>query len=222
MRALLIGGEKCFLDNIVNDLKKVFTVDIAKNGFNGTYMSQINNYDFTFVKSTLSDMDSTEVCRMIRVENVHTCIVLVSDNSEKLNRVMSLDAGADIIISTEIGKEELFAQIRSLVRRHEELEDGVLLKVGKVEMNMKSRKVIVDGEIIFLRRKEFDLLEYLLIHRDEVISKEELLEHIWEDGVNIFSNTVEVHIRNVRSRMESVLGDGVVKTVRGFGYKIET
>lgn len=220
MRILMVEYDKKFLDEFLIEVEKDFVVDVACNGVEGTYLSQINDYDVMVIDHNLPDMCGSEVCRLTRTAEIDTPILYLSDNSEEKTKVECLDAGADVHLSKSIGKDGLKAQVRALVRRKTLFNGGSNLKIGKLEMNLKSRKVFISQIPVDLRRKEFDLLEYLLLNVGKVLSKEEILEHVWQNGIYVFSNTVEVHIRSLRTKMEKY-GIHPIKTVRGFGYKIE-
>lgn len=222
MRLLVIDRDKEFQNKIVKRLMEEYVVDLETDGSGGMYASQVNEYDIVVIGDTLPDIDGLEVCRMIRVYDIFTPIILIFDSTEPLCRIRSLDEGADAVFIGPINYEELEAQVRALIRRNGNKFCGNILKAGDLELNMRTKNVLMNGHNINLRRKEFEVLEYLLVHKGRVVSKEELLEHIWEDGINIFSNTVEVHIRSLRIRMERTIGGNLLKTIRGFGYKIET
>ncbi len=222
MKMLLIESDKKIIEKITTGFEKCYIVDTALSGYKGMYLSEINDYDVIIIDSILQDMGGVEICRMIRSANIITPIMLISDISKYAEKVMSLDAGADVTISKPVNINEVIAQVRALVRRNGNSNNcHNMLKVGEIGLNIKRRQFFVNEEPIFLRRKEFDLLEYLMINRGKIISKEELLEHVWEKGIYIFSNTVEVHIRNIRVRFEKVVGRNIIRTSRGFGYEIE-
>ena len=220
MRILMVEYDKEFLDEFLIEVEKDYVVDVACNGVEGAYLSQINDYDVMVVDHNLPDMDGSEVCRLARTAEVTTPILYISDNSEERTKVECLDAGADAHFLKSAGKDSFKAQVRALVRRKALFNGGSSLKIGRLEMNLKNKKVFVDGKGVDLRRKEFDLLEYMLLNAGRVVSKEEILEHVWQNGIYVFSNTVEVHIRSLRTKME-ILEVQPIKTVRGFGYKIE-
>ena len=221
MRILLIQDDKDLLDDVLDEVEKDYVVDVAYNGVDGTYLSQVNDYDVMVVDSTLPDIDGIEVCKLTRSAKITTPIILLSDDSESANKVRSLDAGADVNFSKPVNVDEFKAQVRALARRNGAALSDSFLKVGKVEIDLCKKQIYINKKPKLLRRKEFDLLEYLLINRGRVVSKEELLEHVWEKGIYVFSNTVEVHIRSLREHLARYVGKRFIRTVRGFGYKIQ-
>lgn len=220
MRILLVEDDKDMLDDVLTEVEKDYVVDVAYSGVEGTYLSQINDYDVMVVDAALPDMDGVEICRLTRSANIRTPIILLHDSCEISSKVMSLDAGADVNLQKPINILEIKAQVRALTRRNNSISGGCVLKIGKLEVDCRQKQVLVKGKVIHLRRKEFDLLEYLVINRKRVVSKEEILEHVWEKGIYVFSNTVEVHIKSLRDKFEKLVGKKIIRTIRGFGYRI--
>ena len=220
MRILLIEDGDEYAENLISDMSDRYIIDVAYSGVEGTYLSQVNDYDAILVDSTLPDMDGVDVCREARSADVNAPILFVTDNDNLDYMLSSLDSGADAYISKPINSLELNSKLRALIRRTSNLIAKDRIELGGVCVNLKARQVEVYSEPIPLRRKEYDLLEYLAMHKDRAVSKEELLEHIWDEGINIFSNTVEVHIKHLRDKIEKPLGSRVIHTVRGFGYKL--
>lgn len=220
MRILLVEDDKDMLDDVLTEVEKDYVVDVAYSGVEGTYLSQINDYDVMVVDAALPDMDGVEICRLTRSANIRTPIILLHDSCEISSKVMSLDAGADVNLQKPINILEIKAQVRALTRRNNSILGGCVLKIGKLEVDCRQKQVLVRGKIVHLRRKEFDLLEYLVINRKRVVSKEEILEHVWEKGIYVFSNTVEVHIKSLRDKFEKLVGKKIIRTIRGFGYRI--
>jgi two-component system OmpR family response regulator len=221
MRLLIIKDDNYLLKDVIDEAEKNYIVDVASSGSDGTYLSQVNDYDVMVVDSVLHDIDSIEVCKMTRSADVKTPIMVLSGNTESSYNVRSLDAGADVTISKPVNVDEFMAQLRALARRNGTLAYENIIRVGKVEIDFKKKQTYVNNKPLNLRRKEFDLLEYMLINKGRVISKEEILEHVWDQGIYVFSNTVEVHIRSLRARLNKHVGKKFIKTVRGFGYKIQ-
>lgn len=221
MRILLVEDDKELLEDVLTEIEKDYVVDVAYSGVEGTYLSQINDYDVMVVDAALPDMDGVEICRVTRGADIKTPIILLHDSCELNSKVMGLDAGADVNLQKPINILEIKAQVRALTRRNNSVVDGCVLKIGKLEVDCRQKQVLVKGKVLRLRRKEFDLLEYLMINRKRVVSKEEILEHVWEKGIYVFSNTVEVHIKSLRGRFLKLVGKKLIRTVRGFGYRID-
>ena len=212
------------LDSVKDALaeaEKSYIVDVAYNGVEGTYLSQVNDYDAIVVDYVLPDMDGIEVCRVTRSANVETPILFLSSKEDKNVKISSLDAGADSFVVKPLDPSEFLAELRALIRRKTNgISDGCI-KYGKIFLDAKNREVRIDDKPVSLRRKEYDILEYLVFNKGKVVSKEELLEHVWRDGVYILSNTVEVHVKSLRDKLERYAGSRMIKTVPGFGYRLD-
>lgn len=220
MRILLIDEDKEFLDSMLVEVEKDYVVDVVYNGVEGTDLSQINDYDVMVVGDILPDMEGIEVCKKVRIANITTPIIYTSRDNNVSGKIAGLDSGADVHLVKPISHTAFKAQIRALVRRKNYFNGGVVLEAGKIRMDLRKKVVLINGIEAKLRRKEYDLLEYLLLNKNNVVSKEAILEHVWKEGIYIFSNTVEVHIRSLRERLQKC-GVDAIRTVRGFGYKLE-
>lgn len=221
MRILLIEDDITHMDELKTEVEKQYVVDVAYNGVEGTYLSQVNDYDAIVVDSSLPDMDGLEVCKKTRSAKVDSPILFLADGGRKKYKLDSLDAGADAFLSKPVDKKEFKAKLRALLRRRDTKFVSNLVKVGVLEINFKNRVVRANGKKLDLRRREYDILEYLVVNQGRVVSKEEILEHVWHGGLNVFSNTVEVHIKNLRDKLEKPFGEKLIHTVRGFGYKVK-
>lgn len=221
MRVLLIEDDRETAAEIKDEIEKHYIVDVAYSGVDGSYMSQVNNYDAIVVDMELPDMSGIEVCRVTRAANIHTPIIMLSSSHEITPRVSSLDSGADDCLTTPFSFSELLARLRALMRRHSMVFSNSKLYAGDLQLDVLSKTVIRGDTEIYLRRKEFDLLEYLVRNKNRIVSKEMILDHVWEQGIEVGSNTVEVHIRCLRDKIDRMYEKKLIKTVHNFGYKID-
>lgn len=221
MRILLVEEDKDTLEGIINEIENDFIIDIANNGVDGSYLSQTNDYDVIVIDSVLPDVCGSDFCVMTRKADIDTPIVILSEDSERRAKIESLEAGADALVGKPIDGDELKAELKALIRRNNKKRTEIILAGGRIRVDFNLKLVCVDNNPILLRRKEYDLIEYLAINKNTVVSKEKILEHVWDLGIEIFSNTLEVHIKNIRDKVEKPHNLNVIKTVRGFGYKIE-
>ena len=204
-------------------LRDRYITDIACNSYKALVLSESNPYDAILIDDETSDINGSELCKMLREIDIDSPIALLLNKKDVQCVVRSLDSGADVVIQKPFSVEELIAQINVMARRNNSNKNCMnIINAGRVCLDMKNKIVYVGGTRIFLRRKEFDLLEYLAIHRGRIISKEEILEHVWERGMFVFCNTVEVHVRSIRLKFIEEAGMRIIKTYRGFGYEIET
>jgi two-component system alkaline phosphatase synthesis response regulator PhoP len=168
----------------------------------------------------MPEMDGIEACEHIRKipELQQTIITFLTARSEDYSQVAGFDAGADDYIAKPIKPKVLVSKIKALLRRFKEDEmQGDVLKVGDIEINRESYKIIKDGEEIVLPRKEFELFYLLASKPGKVFKREEILDKVWGNEVIVGGRTIDVHIRKLREK----IGDDWFKTIKGVGYKME-
>ncbi len=136
------------------------------------------------------------------------------------SKVFCFEAGADDYLTRPFSEQELQARIRALIRRSGALLMDYILKVDDLVLDSQARVISRGGKFIELRKKEFDILEFLLRNRGRIISKEKLLQGVWKYGLDINLNTVEVHVSNIREKLNSYGGEDLIRTIYGVGYKI--
>lgn len=215
MRILVVEDEHKIAEALSKGLtQERFAVDLAYSGTDGYDMASSESYDLIILDLMLPGMDGIEVCNRLRKENIHTPILMLTAKNQVRDRVKGLDTGADDYLSKPFAFEELLARIRALLRRPLRGE-STKLKLGSWEMDTISFEVKNGSQVIELSSKEYSLLEYLLRHPGQVLSKEQIIGHVWNYDSDILPNTVEVYIAKLRTK-------GVpIKTLRGFGYKLE-
>jgi DNA-binding response OmpR family regulator len=216
MRILVVEDEH----KIANSIKRGFeqeswATDVAYDGESGYDLASSESYDVIVLDLMLPKMDGMEVCRKLRAEENHTPILILTARGELSDRVTGLNTGADDYLVKPFAFEELLARVRALSRRPKE-GIGAVLKVGDLELDVNSFEVKKGEKVIELSRKEFALLEYLMRNAGKVVSKENIIAHVWDYESDILPNTVEVFIGYLRDK----IGSDFIKTVRGFGYKI--
>lgn len=221
MRVLIIENDANLAFGIKAELKKSYVVDLAENGENGAFLAQTNNYDVILVDIVLPDIHGIEICRIIRSAGSKTPILMLTGITDVNFKVSSLDSGADDYLTKPFSFSELSARMRALMRRGPEVLASEKLRIEDLVVDLGSRTVKRAQRKIYLRKKEFDFLELLLRNKGKVVSKEKALESIWEEGLDVLSNTLEVHIRNLRKAIDTPDRKKLIKTVHGIGYKIE-
>jgi len=221
MRILIVEDEKEIAGYLQSGFEQEgFAVDLAYDGKNGLFMATTNDYDVMVLDIVLPYLSGTEVCRAIRVEGKIFPIIILSVKSEISMKVDLFNIGADDYITKPFSFDELTARVKAVLKRgNNNLKDG-LMKAGDLEMDIKKRSVKRGGKPIQLTRKEFSFLEYLLIHLDEVVSRNILLEHIWDINANPFSNTMETHVKNLRKKIDGEYEKKLIHTIPGVGYKL--
>jgi len=217
MRILVVEDEH----KIANSIKRGFeqetwATDVAYDGEEGYDMASSEDYDVIVLDLMLPKMDGVEICKKLRVEAVHVPILMLTARGELADKVGGLNSGADDYLVKPFAFEELLARVKALSRRPKETKNEEL-KTENLTLNTNTYEVKAGGKDIELSRKEFALLEYLMRNSGRVVSKENIIAHVWDYESDILLNTVEVFIGYLRDK----IGKDVIKTVRGFGYKIE-
>jgi len=198
-----------------------YFVDVAGNGKEALQVASSSVYDLVLLDLMLPDMSGQEICRRLRIAGIKTPILMLTAMDGLEDKVEGLRIGADDYLTKPFAFEELIARIQALLRRtqgyHQEL---VELVVGDLVLNRESRTVHRDGRQIDLTAKEFSLLDYLMANENKVLSREKILNNVWGYNSDPLTNVVEVYIRNLRRKIDSDGSLPLIKTSRGFGYKI--
>ena len=196
-----------------------YAVDVAANGTDAIWSATENEYDAIVLDLMLPDMTGLEVCRRLRQANRWAPVMILTARDAVPDRVAGLDAGADDYLIKPFAFSELFARLRALVRRGpaERLPEIV---VGDLMLDPAARSVVRAGVRVDLTAKEFALLEYLMQHAGEVLSRTRILEHVWDFAYEGDSNVVDVYIRYLRDKIDRPFGRSSIETVRGAGYRL--
>ena len=168
----------------------------------------------------LPGIDGLEILRQFRTFNTNTPVLILSARVQIQDKVEGLDLGANDYLTKPFHFEELEARIRSLTRR-KFIQEDVCLRCSRITFDTRTREASVDGTPLALTRKESALLEYFLLHRNRIISPEEMIEHLWDGSVNSFSNSIRVHISSLRKKLRTALGYDPIQNKIGQGYILE-
>ncbi len=196
-----------------------YEVDTYYDGEEASEVIATENYDLVVLDLNLPGKDGMELLRTLRRDNKETRVLILSARNEIIDKVSALDAGANYYLSKPFHLDELDACVRSLTRRSFTQED-VILSCGELSFDTKSRMALAKDQPLTLTRKETGILEYLLLHRGRPVSQEELIEHVWDESVDSFSNSVRVHMSSLRKKIRSVLGYDPICNRIGEGYLI--
>ncbi len=222
MRILVVEDEQRIANSIKKGLEQErYAVDVAYSGTDGFDLASSEDYDVIILDLLLPEMDGLEICRKLRAEGKHTPILMLTAKGQTQDKVTGLDSGADDYLTKPFSFEELLARIRALIRRPKNSLPAVLT-IDDLQLNTQNFEVKRGEQKIRLSNKEFSLLEYLMRHAHQTLTKEQIISHVWNYDADILPNTVEVHIRNLRHKIDLPFKNkkALLHTVRGFGYKI--
>jgi two-component system OmpR family response regulator len=194
-----------------------YQVTVANDGWSGIAAARESHPDLILLDWMLPGISGLEICRRLRMTGDRVPIVLLTAKDEISDRVAGLDAGADDYLVKPFSLEELLARIRAHLRRTQE-EDPDLLQFIDLKLNRSTREVYRDNRLIELTAKEFDLLEYLMSHPRQVLTRDQILERVWGYDFMGDSNIIEVYIRYLRLKLEANQEKRLIQTVRGVGY----
>jgi DNA-binding response OmpR family regulator len=222
MKVLVVEDEHKIANAIKQGLvQENFTVDVAYDGTEGYDLASSEEYDVIVLDRLLPGIEGLEICRRLRKQKNHTPILILTAKGQIADRVEGLENGADDYLVKPFAFEELLARIKALGRRPRKTADAIL-KLSDLSLNTKTFEVKRGSVSVKLSSKEFALLEYLLSHKNEILTKEQIIGHVWDYDSNILPNTVEVYMGYLRNKIDKPFkkSPNVVQTVRGFGYKI--
>lgn len=218
MKILIIEDEKLVADNIKTGLEHHrFTVDVAYTGGDGCRLIDDYEYDVIILDLMLPDIKGEDLCRKLRKEKVQSFILMLTAKKQIGNIVDGLNCGADDYLTKPFEFSELIARIRALLRRSSENKENVLA-ASDLKMDLEKEQVSAGGKEIKLTKKEFMVLEYLLRCKGQLITRNQILEHAWDRNVDIFTNIVDTHIKNLRKKLGKY--SRILETVYGSGYRI--
>jgi two-component system, OmpR family, response regulator len=200
-------------------LEEGYAVDLVANGEDGEWMAAENEYDAIVLDVVLPGIDGFELCRRIRGEGGWAPVLMLTARDAVDDRVRGLDAGADDYLTKPFAFAELIARIRALVRRGSPKRPATLA-VGDLTLDPSSHEVRRGDALVDLTAKEFSLLEYLMRHPGEVLSRGRLIEHVWDFAFDGDSNVVDVYIRYLREKIDRPFARRAIETVRGAGYRL--
>ena len=221
MRILVVEDERALCETIVRSLRRLaYSVDPCYDGDTAIDLLGSERYDLVLLDLNLPGADGMTVLRTLRQTDRETRVLILSARSEVADKVEGLDAGANDYLAKPFHLEELEARIRSLTLR-QFTQNDVVLHCGPLSFDARSRTATAAGQPLALTRKETGILEYLLLHRGRPVSQEELLEHVWDNSVDNFSNSIRVYISALRKKLRAALGYDPVRNRIGEGYLIE-
>jgi len=218
MKILIIEDEKSVADNIKSGLEQHrFTVDVAYSGQEGYSLIEDYDYDIIILDLMLPDMAGEDLCRKIRQENINCYILMLTAKKQIENIVNGLNCGADDYLKKPFDFSELLARIKALLRRSLKNKENIL-GTFDLKIDLDKEQVFAGDKEAKLTKKEYMILEYLLRYKGQLVSRNQILEHAWDRNVDIFTNIVDTHIKNLRRKLGKI--GRLIETVYGSGYRI--
>lgn len=194
-----------------------YAVDVVGDGEIGLQQAEINQYDAIVLDVMLPRRDGFAVCRALRDQGASMPILMLTARDAVEDRIIGLDAGADDYLTKPFAFTELLARLRALLRRHHEMHPPQL-KLADLTLDTASRSMSRGGRPIRLTAKEYALLEFLMLHAGEVMTRERISEHVWDERFDPFSNLIEVYIQRLRKKIDGGAKIRLIHTRRGAGY----
>ncbi|HEX3628485.1 MAG TPA: response regulator transcription factor [Verrucomicrobiae bacterium] len=216
MRILIVEDEPDLLASLTQALREEgYAVDTANDGEDGLYKAENYDYDAVVLDVMLPKMDGWEILARLR-KIKKTPVLMLTARDQSRDRVRGLDTGADDYVVKPFDLPELFARLRALIRRSRNKSTNVF-EIGGIKIDTALRNVSLNETFVELTAREYSLVEFLVLHRGEVVTRTQLYEHLFDENDDTFSNLLDVHVSNVRKK----LGADFIVTRRGHGYCVE-
>ncbi|HEX2910422.1 MAG TPA: response regulator transcription factor [Chloroflexia bacterium] len=223
MRILVIEDE-AKLNKLIRQVleEEHYQVEQAYDGDTGLTMALSSNYDLIILDLMLPEMSGLEVCRFLRQERIVVPVLMLTARDAVHDRVQGLDAGADDYLTKPFAFEELLARVRALMRRQLSPQDlsKTVLKVADLELDPASHQAKRNNKSLDLTTKEFALLEYLMRHTGQALTREQIRDSVWEYDSEATSNVVDIYVHYLRAKVDEHTSRKLIKTVRGVGYSL--
>ena len=222
MRILLVEDEKDLAAIIRQGLEEEgYIVEVAHDGEEGMYMSENFPADVIILDIMLPIMDGLTILKNIRKKGITTPVLLLTARDAILDKITGLDTGADDYLTKPFIFGELLARIRSLIRRKATVKEAVI-RIDDLEINTANHEVRRGEKIINLSAREYALIEYLAYRKDSVVSRTDIVEHIYHEEADMDSNVVDVYINYLRNKIDKNFSNKLIHTVRGSGYMLKS
>ncbi len=221
---LLVEDDRSIAGALAYTLKNVYDIDCASSAKLALYKAETEHFDCIVLDISLPDFSGMIVCQELRDRGLRTPILILSGDDSTSTKIKLLDIGANDYLSKPFSLGEIKARIRVLLREAHHVQvvaNNTPLSQHGISLDRRTYQVIRDDTLIELRRKEFDILEYLLEHSGQVISRESLTNQFWSDDIDHVTNTVTVHIKSLRDKIDRPFGSPLIHTVHGRGYKFD-
>lgn len=222
MRILVVEDEHKIAQSIKKGLEQEsYAVDLAFTGNEGYDLASSEEYDLLILDVMLPEMTGIDIAKRLRSEKIHTPILMLTAKGQLDEKIEGLDSGADDYLTKPFAFEELLARIRALLRRPQNVSD-IKLSVMDLSLDTKTFEVKRAETQIKLSSKEFSLLDFLMRHPNRILTKDQIINHVWNYDADVLPNTVEVYIGYLRNKIDKPFTESapLIHTIRGFGYRL--
>ncbi|MFA4999791.1 MAG: response regulator transcription factor [Patescibacteria group bacterium] len=220
MKILIIDDEKAIVQFLKDGLEaNMYSVETAADGERGSFMARTGKYDLIILDYMLPKQNGAQVLKEIRQEKNHVPVIMLTVKSEIKDKEEVFALGADDYLTKPFLFDELLLRVRALLKRPAKIQSE-LFKIDNLTLNTRSQIVRRGGREIYLTRREFALLEYLMANRGQIMSRNQILEHVWDYNADPFSNSVETHLASLRRKINAEGQRNLIHTFNGRGYKM--
>ena len=222
MKILVAEDNLRLAERIVQRLRKFHSIDHVQLGSDVLVKTSQIEYELIILDLGLPDLPGAEVCRQLRERSNDTPVLILTGVDDMSTRVEVLNIGADDYMTKPFDTNELVARISALGRRRSRPPTRPLIKYRDIVIDTEQRTVLRSGASINLRRKEFDILEYLITNKGRVLTREMIMNHAWDADKASWNSTVDVHIKHLRDKVDRPFESAIIKTAYGLGYRVES
>src|SRR3989338_1827121 len=221
MRILLVEDGKNMASFIKRGLEEErYVVDVAPNGEKALFLAETNPYDLIILDVMLPDTTGFSICKDLRAKKIDTFILMLTARDDVKDKVLGLETGADDYLGKPFDFDELLARVAALLRR-KRLDKSPILKVAGLELNQLTHKIIRAKKEISLTGKEYSLLEYLMLHANQVITRTQISEHVWNEDFDSLTNVIDVFINRLRNKIDKSFKKKLIQSLRSTGYMLK-
>ncbi|NNM94908.1 MAG: response regulator transcription factor [Bacteroidia bacterium] len=222
MKVLIVEDEKSLAGEMTAFLKSEgYICEVAHTGKEASEKVFVNPYDFMLLDLSLPDYEGLDLLKEAKEANQEAAVIILTARGSTNDKVKGLDMGADDYLAKPFSLLELSSRMQAIIRRKHGIKKSVT-DIHDFQIDLTNRTVSCNNQIIGLTKKEFDILQYLVINKNRVVTRMQLTEHIWDSGLEVDydSNYVDVHIKNLRKKLSQYANVDWLETVRGIGYRI--
>ncbi|MCM3388341.1 response regulator transcription factor [Ureibacillus chungkukjangi] len=220
MKLLIIEDDKNLSDSICETVKEMFQAEQAFDGEEGLFLAEQNIFDVIILDIMLPSMNGYEVLQSLRKQNIMTPVIMLTAKDGIDDKIQGFKVGADDYLVKPFHREELLLRLEAMVRRSGGLLKENVITFKELKLNIKNKTAEINGEMLKLNGKQFDLLEYLLNNKNAILTKEQIFDRIWGFESDTSTTVVEVYASNLRKNLKKYGYDQYIKTFRGLGYML--